>query len=986
MASIERTAYPQFKRNPVVRELVTAYTPTDAELAFITDSARQPGHRLTLAVLLKSFQRLGYFPAIDEVPAAVVRHLRNALRYRVQVKPADIAPNKRYRYFQRIRTYLQVRAYADGGLDVAARAIHEAAAVMDNPADLINVAIGQLVRDRIELPAFSALDRLARRIRTLVNSRYFALIDARLTVDEKQRLDDLLVVTDVRTKSQLQAIKRLPKRSSLQHFQELIDHIAQLGELVGDEQHLAEVPELKRKHFAAEARALDAAELRDFGPAKRHALLLCLIHRARVQTRDDLAEMFIKRMGNIHNRGKEELERLHARYREKTEAIVATMSDVIQVLDRHPGDTDAGREIRRLVHTRGGAQTLQADCEAIAAHSGDNHLPLLWPFYKSHRATILRMVRRLDLESTTEDRSLMDAIELILSQERARGDWLDEPVDLAFTTHLWRKTITRRTEQGEERIHRRLFEVCVFSSLANELKSGDVAVRGSETYADYRQQLLPWEQCEPLLDDYCRQVGLPASAVGFVNALQSKLMQVADLTDQGYLENGQVIIGDDGLPVLKRHKAKDMSRGARALETAILDRLRERSVIEILCDVAHWTSWPRHFGPLSGSDTKIDQPTERYVLTAFTYGCNLGPAQAARHLRGTASAHMLSFVNRRHVDANKLAAACRDIINSYAGLQLPKLWGDGKRAAADGTKYDLYDQNLLASYHIRYGGYGGIAYHHVSDTYVALFSHFIPCGVWEAVYIIDGLLKNTSDIQPDTVHADTQGQSLPVFGLSHLLGIQLMPRIRNWRDYRFFRPEQDSRYEHIDALFREDVDWDLIETHWKDLMQVVLSIKSGKIAASTLLRKLGNYSRKNRLYQTFRALGAAVRTLFLLQYISDRELREQITASTNKVEAYNGFSKYFFFGGEGVIADNDPLEQEKAVKYNDLVANAVIFHNVVEQTRIIKTLIRAGWKITQEDVATLSPYVTSHVKRFGDYLIDVDDLPEPYEIELALIA
>ena len=78
MASIERTAYPQFKRNPVVRELVTAYTPTDAELAFITDSARQPGHRLTLAVLLKSFQRLGYFPAIDEVPGAVVRHPHQA--------------------------------------------------------------------------------------------------------------------------------------------------------------------------------------------------------------------------------------------------------------------------------------------------------------------------------------------------------------------------------------------------------------------------------------------------------------------------------------------------------------------------------------------------------------------------------------------------------------------------------------------------------------------------------------------------------------------------------------------------------------------------------------------------------------------------------------------------------------------------------------------------------------------------------------------
>ncbi|MFW9500539.1 Tn3 family transposase, partial [Xanthomonas euvesicatoria pv. euvesicatoria] len=163
----------------------------------------------------------------------------------------------------------------------------------------------------------------------------------------------------------------------------------------------------------------------------------------------------------------------------------------------------------------------------------------------------------------------------------------------AFTTQLWRKTIVHRTERGEERIHRRLFEVCVFSSLANELKSGDVAVRGSETYADYREQLLPWEQCEPLLEDYCKHVVLPATAVGFVNALQSRLTQVAELTDQGYLENGQVVIGEDGIPVLKRSKAKEMSCGARALETAVLDRMRERSVIEILCDVAHWTRWPR---------------------------------------------------------------------------------------------------------------------------------------------------------------------------------------------------------------------------------------------------------------------------------------------------------------------------------------------------------------------------------------------------------
>jgi len=219
----------------------------------------------------------------------------------------------------------------------------------------------------------------------------------------------------------------------------------------------------------------------------------------------------------------------------------------------------------------------------------------------------------------------------------------------------------------------------------------------------------------------------------------------------------------------------------------------------------------------------------------------------------------------------------------------------------------------------------------ISSHYVALFSHFIPCGVWEAVYIIEGLLQNTSDIQPDTVHADTQGQSTPVFGLAHLLGIKLMPRIRNWQDLVLYRSDKNTTHQHIDALFTEVIDWDLIETHWRDLLQVVLSIKAGKISSAMLLRKLGNYSRKNRLYQAFRELGRVVRTVFLLQYLSDPHMRQQITDRTNKVEAYNGFAKWLFFGGEGVIAENDPEEQEKMIKYNDLVANTAIFQNVVDQ-------------------------------------------------------
>jgi TnpA family transposase len=181
--------------------------------------------------------------------------------------------------------------------------------------------------------------------------------------------------------------------------------------------------------------------------------------------------------------------------------------------------------------------------------------------------------------------------------------------------------------------------------------------------------------------------------------------------------------------------------------------------------------------------------------------------------------------------------------------------------AADGTQIDTFIDNLLAETSIRYGGTGGIAYHYVSDTYIALFSKFIPCGVWEAVHLIDGLLKQESKLRPETVHTDTQGQSFPVFALAHLFGFDLMPRIRNWRDLNFYRPSADVVYRHIDPLFGESgrnvIDWDLIETHYEDLMRVVLSIQAGKISSVTLLRRLSTYSRRNNFYRAFREVTLA---------------------------------------------------------------------------------------------------------------------------------
>ena len=200
--------------------------------------------------------------------------------------------------------------------------------------------------------------------------------------------------------------------------------------------------------------------------------------------------------------------------------------------------------------------------------------------------------------------------------------------------------------------------------------------------------------------------------------------------------------------------------------------------------------------------------------------------------------------------------------------------------------------------------------------------------------------------------------------------------MRTWRDVTFYRPDRQTQYRHIDPLFSDVVDWALIERHWRDMMQVVLSIQAGGVLPSMLLRKLGTHNRKNKLYQAFRELGRVERTLFLLRYLSDGEFRRGLRAEMTKIESYNDFTDWIAFGGP-VLKSNDPVEQEKLLKYRDVVANAVMLSNVVDLTAVLGELIEEGYAVTPEMVSRLSPYQTGHIRRFGQYVLEMEGQPEP---------
>ncbi len=979
MASIERTAYPRFPRTLTLKDLQVSFSPRPEETEWAQGFSRSPDRRLALLVLLKCFQFLRHFPAVEAIPDEVVEHVAATLGMPPTKKIYyPTARTALYRHHKAIRTLLGIKPYTDAQTrKLAIRIAVEAGGVVDTRTDIINIVIEELVRLGYELPAFRTLDEIAEQAHTSAELELHERIAQRLLPSQRQWLDKLLVAELPVRRTQYNQIKRLAKKASRKHLDLVLDQLSWLETLPDSDALLDGVPATKLKHIADMASALDAGDLKDLNPAKRYVFILALIRQMRIGARDDIAEMFIRRIGAMHKSARDELQVIQARQRELSEELVATLEEVLEILSEGLDDTVTGQRVRELLAPHGDLEKLRADCEAIRVWSGGNHLPLLWKPYSSWRAAMFRMTKVLQFQAATEDHSLLDALEVVMANEHKKAEWIPDEVSLSFASERWRKIVRRSHGLGNP-TNRRHLEVCVFSHLSSDLRCGDVCIDGSGAFADYRKQLLAWDECLALLPSYCDRIGIPDNAKDFVDGLKKLLTDTAAKIDEEFPQHaGDVTIGANGEPTVKRTTAREVPASAIALQATIENRTVPRNLLDILANIEHWTGFTRNFGPLSGDEPKLRNARERYLLTVFAMGCNLGPNQAARHLSNGVTSHQLSYSNQRHMGLEQLDNACRDLTELYLRLELPKLWGEGKKVAADGTQYEFYEQNLLVGMHYRYRKMGAVAYRHVADNYIAYFRSFIPPGVLEAIYVIEGLMKARLSVQPDTVYSDTHGQSETVFSFTYLSGIQLMPRIRNWKDLKFYRPEKDTKYRHINRLFTDVVDWKLIRDHWKDLMQVAISIQVGRIPSPMLLRKLSHEGRHNRLFAAARELGRVLRTVYLLRWISAKEMRQEVTATTNKIESYHAFTKWLDFGGD-VIGENNPNEQQKRLRYIDLVASAVILQNTVDMMRIMQEMYADGEPISAADAEFMSPYGTFGVKRFGNYHLDLKRPPEPW--------
>ena len=296
MTSIERTAYPQFPRLMTARELHVFYTPAPDEAVWAQERTDADEHLLAMTVLLKSFQRMGRFPKLTEVPEAVIDHVRRCLELNEAIVPQYLSPRTAESHRRLIRQRVGVACKPGKARKLAEKAIRKAALVKNHPPDLINVALERLIQASLELPGFTTLNEIAARIRAEVNASLVTTIWQRLGSAERRRIEGLLEIAPD-GKSWMNRLKQPAQRSSWSRFRKQAQHMAWVDALGESSGWVAGIAASKVADFAGEVAQADADVLKRYDRVKRVVLLACLVNTAQARARDDLAQMLCKRIG-----------------------------------------------------------------------------------------------------------------------------------------------------------------------------------------------------------------------------------------------------------------------------------------------------------------------------------------------------------------------------------------------------------------------------------------------------------------------------------------------------------------------------------------------------------------------------------------------------------------------------------------------------------------------------------------------------------------
>jgi TnpA family transposase len=838
----------------------------------------------------------------------------------------------------------------------------------------------QVCRERqLDPPTRKRLERIARSAVAHYEKQFFKTTVTQLTADSRLALDNLTypdktLPTGYEEGTVMGWLKSDPGQISVATLKATADRLQRLQAIELPNRLFENTATRVVEEYARRAATEPPRELRRRESATRFTLLAAFCWVRQREITDQMVDLLIRIIHKINGRAEQRVEmRLLADFR-----VEALDKNVVVRLLQAAIDHPEGQiqEILYPIASQIQMKALMVQYQTTSQRSYERQVytSLRASYGYHYRQMLPLLLEVLTFRSNTQTQ-LMKAINLLKRYVNSRRHSypLTENVPVeGIVPSQWQPLVVETTADGETRINRINYEVCVLTTLRDHLLRRTVWVVGAKDYCNLDEDMP--QDYEKQRIYYYRELGLPLNASTFTSQVQTEMKAALHQFNETLPQNSQVDIHANGHIKVSPLQALSKAPTLRYLRAEVQRLWPATNLLDVLKEADYRTGFSQVFKSAATYERMTEQERQaRLLLCLYGMGTNTGLNAMAMGESGV-SYDQLLYTKRRFLYKEGLREANIRIINATRNARLPHIWGDANTAvASDSRQFATYGHNLYTEWHVRYRKKGVSIYWHVDHKSLAIYSQVTRPSSSEVADMIEGIMRHHTEMQVESSYVDTHGQSEIGFAFCYLLGFDLMPRLKGIHRQKLYRPETGNpdAYLHLQSILTRPIRWHLIEQQYDAMVQYVTAIRLGTAKTQAILRRFTDTSPQHLTYLAFLELGRAIKAIFLCRYLQSETLRRDINRGLNLVEHWHSANDFIFFGRQSHLTSSRYDEQVLSSLALHLLQNSLVYINTLMLQQVLE---QPQWyeRMTDRDWQSLTPLFWQHVNPYGEFNLDLD--------------